>query len=55
MVRRFYLAVCHDCGADMPMPFYDGDERDRWATEHSSATGHDVRLAVEDRDITGGS
>jgi hypothetical protein len=38
--RTFYVVACGRCEPPLPMPFYDFDERDRWAAEHAT-TGHD--------------
>jgi hypothetical protein len=48
-MTTFYLAVCEQCGADLPVPFYDEDERDRWAEAHENATDHEVAVRAEER------
>jgi hypothetical protein len=49
----FYVLVCRDCGDPdrlLPMPFSSPDERGRWASEHTRATGH-ARWFVVDQDV----
>lgn len=39
--EKFYVLVCRDCGdGDLPMPFTSQAERGKWASEHTSGTGH---------------
>ena len=47
MGTAWFLALCAQCGDDLAQPFRDEDERDTWAAEHLTATGHVVRLAVD--------
>lgn len=43
----WYLAICRRCGEDLGQPFRSEDERDDWATQHLTATGHVVHLSVD--------
>jgi hypothetical protein len=43
----WYLATCHQCGADLAQPFHSDVERDDWAAKHVEATGHVVLLSVD--------
>lgn len=44
----FLMAACAECGPPA-LPWYDADERDRWVTAHTEATGHHVSLHTEMR------
>ena len=46
----FYLLACRDCGdpeRPLPMPFESPADRGKWATAHTTATGHE-RWIVKD-------
>jgi hypothetical protein len=43
----WYLAACHRCADDLGQPFATEDERDDWAAEHATATGHTVHVFAE--------
>jgi len=48
--KVFYLLVCRDCGdpdRPLPIPFGTPAERGRWASEHTSATGHDRWIVLD--------
>lgn len=47
--RRWYIAVCVDCGTDLVQPFRSEERRDEWTAEHASATGHTVVTRQEIR------
>lgn len=40
----WYLATCADCTPQLPQPFTDREERNRWAIAHNEATDHAVLL-----------
>ena len=47
--ETFYLLVCRECGdGDLVMPFGSPEERGKWASGHTKATGHD-RWWVKDQ------
>ena len=49
--KTFYLLVCFECGdpdRPLPIPFGSAEERGKWASAHTKATGHD-RWWVKDK------
>lgn len=45
--QMWFIAICHRCAPDFGQPFGDEGERDGWAAEHATATGHVVQMLVE--------
>ena len=43
----WFLAICHRCGNDFGQPFRSEDQRDDWAAQHVTETGHVVHLSVD--------
>jgi hypothetical protein len=43
----WFVATCHRCDANGPVPFATEAERDTWAIEHATETGHVVHLMAE--------
>lgn len=43
----WFLAGCDRCGEDLAQPFRIQAERDGWAVEHLTSTGHVVRIGVD--------
>jgi hypothetical protein len=43
----WFVATCHRCDPDGPVPFATETERDTWAIEHATETGHVVHLMAE--------
>lgn len=42
----YHLALCARCGDDLAEPFRDETDRDTWAADHVTGTGHAVRLVM---------
>lgn len=45
--QLWFIAICHRCAPDFGQPFAEEDERDDWAAEHATDTGHVVQLLAE--------
>jgi hypothetical protein len=44
----WFLASCDRCDEDLSQPFRVQAERDVWAVEHLTSTGHVVRISVDE-------
>ena len=43
-----YIAECQQCAPIKQRPFDNGQDRDQWADEHATTTGHKVETWIEE-------